>query len=99
MENCLNNSSHQIKEHFFFSKVKKNKDTWSLHRRHFAMYIARNPRVSLKSTQKTLKYPNNREITVTLPGDFNELEKQPTGNVLQNGCSEKLRKFPGKHPW
>ena len=29
-------------------------------------------------------------------GDFNELEKQPTENVLQNDCSENVKKISRK---
>ena len=63
----------------------------------FSTYIASKPRLTLtevKSTQKTLKSPKKKQITVILSGDFNKLEKQPTtGNVLQNGCSEKFKKI------
>ena len=53
----------------------------------------------MKNTQKTLKCPKKKHITVIQPEDFKELEKQLTGSVLQNGCSKSSRKFPGKLPW
>ena len=35
-------------------------------------------------------------MTVIQPEDFNELEKQLTGSILQNGYSEKFEKFSRK---
>ena len=84
----------QIKKTLFFIKVR----TCSLHTRDFSTYIASNPRVTLtkeKKSQKTLKCPKKKYITVILPGDFRELEKQPIANVLHD-CSEKLKKISRK---
>ena len=67
--------------------------------RGFSTLIASNLRVTLneeKNTQKTLKCPKKKEITVIHPEDFNKLEKQPTGSVLQNGCSKNFEKISRK---
>ena len=61
--------------------------------------MASNLRVTLneeKNTQETLKYPKKKEITFIQPEDFNKLEKQLTGSVLQNGCSENFEKISRK---
>ena len=50
----------------------------------------------MKNTQKTLKCPKKKWMTVIQPEDFDELEKQLTGSVLQNGCSEKFEKISRK---
>ena len=60
------------------------------------MLRASNTRASLaevKNTQKTLKYPKKKWITVTKPEDFNKLEKPVTESVLHNGCSVKFEKI------
>ena len=38
-------------------------------------------------------------VTVIQPEDFNELEKQLTESLLQNGYFENFEKFPEKHAW
>ena len=62
----------------------------------FSTLIASNTTATLaevKNTQKTLKYPKKKWITVTKPEDFNKLEKQVIESVLHNGCSVKFEKI------
>ena len=50
----------------------------------------------MKNTQKTHKGPKKKWVTIIQQEDFNDLENQLTGNVLQNCCSEKFEKFSRK---
>ena len=50
----------------------------------------------MKNSQKTLKCPKKKYITVIQPEHFDELEKQLSGSVLQNGYSEKFEKISRK---
>ena len=59
-----------------------------------------NNRQFKSNSNRIEKYSEDTEMSksVIKPEDFNELEKQLTGSILQNGCSENWIKFPGKHP-
>ena len=81
----------------FFSKDKINKPVRSLHHKGFSTLIASNLKTALtkvKNTQKTLKC--QKRNTCLSARSLNELEKQPPGSVLQNGCSEKFEKISRK---
>ena len=94
IKSCLNNSSRPNGEIFFLVEDKTNKRVRSLHSRGFSTLIASSSIVTLikvNNSQKTLKCPKKKKITVIQPEDFNELEKQLAGSVLQNGCSEKFK--------
>ena len=95
MASYLNDSSTPNKKIFFSVKSKKYTHLDFSSQRYFYVYSKQ----SKSNPNQGEKYPENTEvsqkkkyITVILLGDFNELEKQPTGNVLQNGgCSGNFK--------
>ena len=95
MASYPNDSSTSNKKLFFSVKSTKYTHLDSSSQRYFYVYNKQ----SKSNPNQGEKYPENTEvskkkkyITVILPGDFNELEKQLTGNVLQNGiCSGNFK--------
>ena len=95
MASYLNDNSTSSKKIFFSVKSKKYTHLDSSSQRYFYVYSKQ----SKSNPNQGEKYPENTEvskkkkyITVILPGDFNKLEKQPTGNVLQNSiCSGNFK--------
>ena len=47
----------------------------------------------VKNTHKTHECQKKKKVAVIQPEHFKELEKELTGSVLQNGCSEKFEKI------
>ena len=95
MASYLNDSSTSNKKIFFSVKSKKYTHLDSSSQRYFYVYSKQsksNPNQGEKYPENTKVSKKKKYITVILPGDFNKLEKQPTGNVLQNSiCSGNFK--------
>ena len=77
IKSCLNNSSPRNTEIFFLVEDKTNKRVRSLHSRSFSTLIASSSIVTLievNNSQKTLKCPKKKKITVIQPEDFTVCE-------------------------
>ena len=96
IESCLSSSSPSNKEILFLSGGKKtNVSEVSIHRGFSTQFKSNS---DLSGSRKH-KCPKKRWVTIIQPEDFNELENQLTGSVLQNGCSEKFEKISRKTSW